>query len=262
MLRLSLFISAILLLFSGCYDNHPTNSATDIALTANLEIAKLREFCSNGCHSFTEEFVCVGRVTTSDSEGNFYRTMFIEDASGGAEIRIGIYDIASQYPIGSQVALHLQNSAVMLNNGVVVVGLPPYSYDNEPREFEAPEIINRHIVRGTSVEEVEPMLCNIAELNESICGRFIKVVDITHTPLEEELLPTLEGYHRFTDNSNNAIFTSVSTYADFATAEIPIGEVDICGILHYESVGMNIGKQFVIKPRFKDDVSIANSSTL
>ena len=260
MMRFLLLISVILLSFSGCYDSHSTPPTNDVTLTANLEIAELRRLCSNGCHTIAEDFICVGRVTTSDSEGNFYRSMFVEDASGGAEIRLGIYDIASQYPIGTQVALHLQNSAAILINGVVVVGLPPRSYDNEPREFEAQEVTDRHIVRGTSVEEIAPRLCNIAELNESLCGRFVEVTDVAHAPLEEvEELPVLEGYHRFADSEGNAIFTSVSEFADFATAEVPTEKITICGILHYESVGMSIGKQYVIKPRFRDDLTTAHS---
>ena len=262
-MRLLLLISAILLAFSGCYDNHQAPSATDISLSANLEIGKLREFCDNGSHTIAEDFVCVGRVTTSDDEGNFYREMFIEDASGAVKVRVGINNIVSHYPIGTQVALHLQNCAVALKSGVVVVGLPPRSYDDEPREFAPQVVIDQHIERGTSVEEVTPMLCNISELNESLCGRLVKVAELIHAPLEEiEELPTLEGYHRFVDKEGNAIFITVSEFADFAAEEIPTEELSIYGILYYESVGMDIGKHYVIKPRFKDDLATAHSDNL
>lgn len=263
MQRFLLFITILLLSFSGCYDNHSIPSETDLSLKANFDIAELQTFCSDGCHTITRDFICVGRVTSSDREGQFYRTLFIEDESGGAAIKLGLYDIASRYPVGTQIALHLQNSAVMLKDGVVVVGLPPRSYDSEPREFESPEVIDRYIIRGTSVEAIEPRICHIAELDSSLCGRFVKISGISYAPLtDEEDMPTIEGYRRFVNSNGEAIFTYVSPYADFAAEKIPTEEISVCGILYYETVGMDIGKQFVIKARFSDDFTIADSSSL
>lgn len=260
MQRLLLLSTLLLLLLGGCYDQHSAPPMTEVTLKVNFDIADLRRLCSDGCQTITKEYTCVGRVTSSDREGNFYRTMFIEDNSGGVAIRVGLYDLASQYPIGTQIALHLQNSAAMLIDGCVVVGLPPRSYDSEPREFESQEIINRYITRGTSVEAVEPKLYDISELNSSLCGSLIKVVGLRCAPLsDEEEAPTMEGYRRFTDNNGEAVFSFVSPYASFATMKTPYEDIFLCGILYYESVGMGIGKQFVIKPRSKNDIATSDS---
>ena len=58
------------------------------------------------------------------------------------------------------------------------------------------------------------------------------------------------------------LFTASWCQADFPIVlpPIPTPEVEIRGILYYETVGMDIGKQFVIKPRFADDISISDTT--
>jgi hypothetical protein len=149
----------------------------------------------------------------------------------------------------------------MHENGVMQVGLPPQSFDSAPREMEAQEVIDKHIIRSNSVEPTTPLSCHINSLNHSLCGRFIRIDNRHHSPLpDREECTTLSGYHRFTDIENNAIFSYISPYADFANKEIPTSGISLQGILYYETVGMGIGGQYVIKPRFEDDISISDDT--
>lgn len=257
----SVIYITLLLLLGGCYDSHNNETPHTQNIVANCTLAELRQLCKVGYYAVASELICVAQVTTSDREGNFYRSMFVEDGTGGAEIKLGIYDIESQYPIGLPIAIRLKGTAIMESNGYITIGLPKQSFDSSPREFESQVVIDKHITRGNEMRSIEPMLCGIQSIDTSLCGRFVKITSVSHAPLADsdgEL--TLEGYHRFIDNNGSAIFTRVSSYADFATAEIPTTEVSIQGILSYEAVGMNMGKQFVITPRFKDDISTANSA--
>ena len=258
-----LIIVSIVLLFatSGCYDSHKEPPTGEFVEQENCNIMQLKQLCKDGYYSINSELVFVGRITTSDREGNFYRSMVVEGTSGGMEVLLGIYDIAAQYPIGLMVAIDLRGTAIMLNNGILQVGLPPRSFDSTPREFESQTIIDRHIKRSNSIENIEPLRCDIASLNEALCGRFIEFNNIYHNPLsanEEE--NTMCDYHRFTDNNGYAVFTYISPYADFPNLEIPTTNTSIQGILYRESVGMGIGEQFVIRPRFADDISIYNTT--
>ena len=262
MKRLASVLALFSILMCGCYDNHNAPAATDLSKRANCTIAQLRELCEEeeGCYLVTEERICVGRITSSDSEGNFYRSLIVEDHSGGAEIKLGTYNIASRYPVGLLVALHLNGTALKIENGVVQVGLPPQSFDSSPREMESQLVIDKHIVRSSSVAPTTPATYNISSLDSTLCGRFVRIENICHAPLieNEEVAPT--EYYRFANNEDSAIFAYISTYADFAAMEIPTSEVAIQGILYHEAVGMGIGRQFVIKPRFKDDIATTDNT--
>lgn len=253
-------ILPLLILFAmvagGCYDRHDEPQPKPFDDFSNFQIGELRNRCQGGCITIESHTICVGRITSSDHEGNFYRTIVVEDESGGAEIKLGIYNSAVPYPIGLMVSLRLEGLAAMVKDGVVQVGLPPQTFDLAPRELEAQEVIDQHIVRSNSVEPTPPTHCDIASLNASLCGRFIAIKGLRHSPTEEL---TAEGYYRFTDSDKREVFCYISPYAEFAGCEIPDSQVAIQGILYRETINSAIGEQFIIKPRFKDDISVIDS---
>ena len=257
MRRFIAVLIAVSALFGGCYNRHSEPPVNEFAEEANTELVALRELCANGMYAIDWDMICVGRITSSDSEGNFYRSIVVEDESGAVEIKLGLYNSASQYPEGLLVALHLNSTAALFENGVIQIGLPPQSFDESPREMESQAVIDSHIVRSNSVSPTTPLVCDIAGLDVGLCGRFVAVENLHYAPIEGE---ENQEYFRFVDSEGRHIFVYVSSYADFAGLEFSATERDIRGILYYESVGANIGKQFVIKPRFKDDIATADDT--
>lgn len=250
-----------LLLFGGCYDRSGYGDNGSFGVVPNTSIATLASVASTtSCHTINSDMVCVGRVTTSDREGNFYRTMFVEDETGAAEVLLGIYDIATQYPEGVEVALRLRGCAIRKESGVVQIGLPPYSYDTKPREFESQVIIDSHIVRGVSVAPLEPRHTDIASLSTVGCGRLVRVEGLHYVPDENlDTEPQMVGYSRFVDSEESELYCYISEYADFADIAVPTTEVTLQGVLLYENVGGDRGVQYVIKPSRAEDVESCNT---
>ena len=85
---LFLVITLFSFVAGGCYDDNSTPASTEFNNSHTCSIAQLQKFCENGCYNITSDIICVGRVTSSDREGNFYRSIVIEDDSGGLEIKI------------------------------------------------------------------------------------------------------------------------------------------------------------------------------
>lgn len=246
----------LLIIFSGCYDKHSEPPTTPPMLQANAHLGELNRLCANGCYNIVSDIVCVGRITSSDRDGNFYRSVFVEDSTSAVEIKLGTYNTSTQYPVGLEVAIYLKGTAIMFEDNILQIGLPPQSYDTAPREFEVQEIIDRHIVRSNSIETVKPTTLSISQLKTSLCGRFVRIEKIHYAPLTESTEEsTMVDYHRFVDREEQAIFSYISPYSNFSTISIPTSEIAIQGILYYETVGDRTGRQFVIKPRFADDIS-------
>lgn len=256
------YILPLLLLFGGCSDRGGEGDGDASLPLSNTSLATLRTLAVGGCFRIDREIVCEGRVTTTTAEGNFYRTLFVEDESGGVEILLGLYDADATYPEGLYVVLQLYGTAVMVKNGVVQVGLPPTSYDDEPREMESQVVIDKHILRGDSVVPIEPKRCGIEELSESMCGTLVCVSGLRYAPIVEDEKSLLSGMCRFVDSEGAMLYSYVSEYANFATEPIPDGEVAICGILSYEYVGEVSQHYFVVTPRrLSDYFMVANTST-
>jgi len=242
----------LLIIFSGCYDKHSEPPTTPPMLQANAHLGELNRLCANGCYNIVSDIVCVGRITSSDRDGNFYRSVFVEDGTSAVEIKLGTYNTSTQYPVGLEVAIYLKGTAIMFEDNILQIGLPPQSYDTAPREFEVQEIIDRHIVRSNSIEEITPLSLDIPSLHTSLCGRFVRISGLQFAPITDN---SSNGYYRFIDSEERIIFVYISPYANFSTIALSTTTTTIQGILCHEPVGGGMGHQFVIKPRFADDIS-------
>ena len=256
-MRLIAIYIVILVTAVGCYDSHTTPLPKEHIHSENCNIEKLRQICGKGYHTISTEMICTGVVTSSDNEGNFYRSIVVEDLTGGIEVLLGTYNTAAQYPIGLEVDIVLNGTAIMVENGVLTVGLPPLGHDLRPREFGSQAVIDNHIIRSNSVKEIEPLSCDIPSLAPSLCGRFIRIDDLVHTPYEE----FDEGdYRRLTDGNSNEVFVYISSYAEFADIDISGSKLSVQGVLYYETINAEIGDQYTIKPRSKDDFSTTGTA--
>ena len=246
----STLLTIIMVATTSCYNRHTLPPQNTFSESGNCTYAEIRTMAETGCNTITSDKVWVGRVTSSDAAFNFYRTLFIEDSNGAFELLLGNYNMHKVYPVGLEVALHLEGLAVALKDGVVQVGLPPESYDLAPREIEAQVLLDRHLLCGTSVEPIEPLLCDISTLEPSMCGRLVRLRSLTHSPIGEEL-----EYRRYVDENQQVLFLYISPYSSLVAPE----SIDsLTGILTL--CEMEDGSVYVITPRFQDDVAILDNS--
>lgn len=246
--------ATILLLFGGCYERYSEPTQDTPLPPRTSTIAALKSLYPEEYAVISQDIVCIGRVTSSDKEGNFYRTLFVEDETGAVEVLVGIYDSYTHYPIGTEVALCLNGCAVEYRDGVLQVGAPKSSYDLYLQEFESQVVLDKHIIRG-DIASAAPSPYIITALNASTCGSLVRIDDLHHAPLTEEECSSIVGYHRFVSSqSGYDIYCSVSEYAKFATMAIPEGDIAIVGIVKYESISEEVGKKFVLYPRFASDL--------
>ena len=241
----------------GCYDSHTAPASEPTIEPATTTIGSLRTICKGQSLDITTDAVVVGRITTSDRADNFHRSFFVEDSTGGIEVMAGEYDLWRKYPQGTDISIALNHCRIGFSDGAMQVGLRPESYSRyEVAYFMSDVLMDKHIRRGDDRTDAVPTLVTIPELDESLCGRLVRICGLTHSPDTASDEPTVEaqmgGYNRFTDTAGNAVHTFVRESASFATKPLPTHEVAICGILLYANVP-DAGRQYIIKPRSSDD---------
>lgn len=256
--RIALQAVAALLLVTACYDNHSPYERGEQLEAPTATIAELRSRCSERVATIESRMVVEGRVVSSDKEGNFYRSFFIEDATAGAEILSGLYDNHSLYPLGVRISMSLEGCAVVLRDNIVQIGLPTDPSALRPASFDVPSLLASFVRRESSALPLVATEVECRELSVAMCGTLVAVSGLRYEPLEEEEV-TMCGYRRFVTNDGHQLYCSTSYYADFANYAVPCGEVTLRGILHYESVGAGDGRHFVIKPSLWSDVSPLDS---
>lgn len=239
----------------GCHDTFDDRAANPTPEPATVTVAELRRLCNGSGADITANAVIAGRVTTSDEAGNFSRTFFVEDSTGGAEIMAGTYDIHNKYPLGATVSVNLAGCTVAFEDGTMQIGLKPKPYSQRPVEYFMTDVIlDKHIIRGGKLSEVIPTAITVA--NADFCGRLVRIDRLRHTPTDGG---TFAGYRRFVAQDDSEIYSYVREYAAFADEEIPDGEVSLCGILLYGRVA-GIGDRFIVKPRSRNDCTTSDSA--
>ncbi len=249
-------IVAMLLAMVGCYDSHNLPTPNGDNVVPNTTIAQLRTLSKRDkALTHTKDIIIEGVVTSDDSEGNFYRTLYIEDKTAAAEVFVGFYDLCTAYPPGCTIALKLKGCATYIDNETLQIGLPSESYStHEIDYFYTSVVADRYIIRNSDVQTISGKEITANQLGVSLCGRLVTLSLLRHQPLDAEEQSTAVGYHRYGDGMDNYIYLYISEYADFADIKLPKQILSITGILSYSSVGYSVGKQFVITPRRADDI--------
>lgn len=260
-------IAAVLL--CGCYNSADMPERVPTTIVANATLTELRGLWRGATFEVDKPMIVGGYVTSTDSAGNFYRTLTISDGVGAAEIMAGMRDLHNTYPIGSYLYVKLDGCAVGVERGVLQIGLMPASYSSYAVDyFYSRVMLDRHIVQSGRRVDVPVAKVGIDALERGMCGMLVRVEglkvvsdlpteDVSGSAFEQGedvIVPaTWSGYRAFADELGRTIYVYTSEYATFATAEVPTATCTITGILQYGKVSGVAGEWYCLKMRTKDD---------
>lgn len=221
---------------------------------ANITIAALAEMYRGSAVVITENLIIAGRVTSSDREGNFYRSFTVEQDGAAVEIMAGLTDLHNIWPLGSGVTVRLQGLALGEADGVKRLGLPETEYGGLSVGYIPSRVeLDAHISRTHGPEPFGIPNYYATMLDRRMCGRLVRVVSIARA--DDDTADVWEGFRIFEDDENGTrIAVSVSRYARFAQQPVVgRGPVAISGILLYGRPEGADEDMFILKPRHEDD---------
>jgi len=187
-------ISLALFALTGCEEFQPVFTAnyqepapyktyTDSDFGKIITIAQLASqytpgtpFVMPGSKSaLSGDVVIKGRVSTTDQPGNFYKSLYIQDETGGIEIKIGKNGLYNDYLPGQVVYVRLEGLSLGMYGyktgnyggmGMVQVGFSDPTGEYETSYLEVSLLINTHIYRGdpTDIKLVEPAVITASQL--------------------------------------------------------------------------------------------------
>ncbi len=247
----------------GCYDSFEGGEElpSSTAPLPNITIAELHSLVKSERMTIYDDMVVRGVVTSSDENGSFFKSFFIERDGYALEVLEGLYDSYTRHDVGSVVSVKLQGLALSFYQGVLQVGFEAAEGSYYMLDYLGSEqAVDERIFHTYTFEDVEPYDVEYEDLEEGMCGRLVRLNSLTHTPSDDALQPyTWSGYQHFVDNSGDSLYCYTSEYADFALMEIPSGEVSIGGILEYDAIsGVSGGERFIIQMRGVDDCTQNN----
>ena len=157
--------------FTGEYDKPAVNQPVD--MEANTTIAELAAMYETGKPwTVDKNIVISGIVSTTDRYGNFYKSFYIQDETGGMEIKLGKNGLYNDYLPGQRIYVDCNGLELGMygykagsGNGMVQIGFNNGTDDTyETSYIESSILIDSHVFKGEVEDEVEPIVIDAAEL--------------------------------------------------------------------------------------------------
>jgi len=249
------FCLSICIIFNSCekkYDTPPSN--LDVAFAPDLSIKDLRAKHAMGkFEQITESKLIVGVVVANDQSDNFYKSIVVQDTSGGITVRMDGIKLDANFPIGRKIAIKLKDLWLgdygkMIQLGVGVDNSDPTS----PTLTGIPQtLFDQYIIKGELVNSLTPIVVPINTLNNNYQSMLVQLDQVEFTPTDTAKTygdaVNKQSLNRTIRACNGStILLRTSGYANFANAKTPIGNGSIVGI--YSVFGTT--KQLSIRDSF------------
>lgn len=240
-----LFVTLILTLsftFNSCvkdeFDTPPTET-TDPNITAD-QIISLGEVLAKW---ETGKYVKIdldkyvkGIVVSDDGDGNFYKSLVVEDESSdyGINLIVDEVEMHNVYPVGRRVYIHLRDLWISDYNGLPQIGYGPVVDNGQTEMSRIPSSLMRKIIiPGKAGNVVTPFEANINELGELRLNTLIKLNDVEFSNLGDTYASvggTSTANRTIVNCNGDEIILRTSDFASFAGETVAQGKGSIIGV--------------------------------
>ncbi|MBK6525958.1 MAG: choice-of-anchor J domain-containing protein [Crocinitomicaceae bacterium] len=218
MKKIGLIIGAIVVLVS-CKKEYDTPPLTPIPETPAITIDSLRDWQNSigGLISIDQELSVHGIITMDETDGNIYKNVYLQDATGAINVRIlsggGLYQ-------GDSVRVYLKGTVLNKYNGIL--------------QLDSVDVDN-NVVKLDSDVDFAPLVTTIDQITPAIESQLVKLenvqfvaYEIGNTYADKDGLQSVNIL--LEDCSGNTIIVRTSGYASFADELIASGNGSLTAI--------------------------------
>ena len=233
-LLISVFIGSCIK--EGNLDIPPTPSA---GLTANTTIAQLTEFYNDsivpapnsGFGEINQDIIIQGIVVANDAGGNIYKTIYIQDNTGGIDISLDQSSLYNTYVLGQKVYIKCKGLYLGNYDGLIELG-----YNNAGAIGRIPSALikNYLFTDGFPQGAPVPRLLTIPTLANSELCTLVELDSVNFLAGDVGQLFSASSFKYgipVYDKNGNSIILYNSSYAEFISQPVPGGVGSVIGIL-------------------------------
>ena len=126
-------------------------------LTVNTTISELKALYKGKPLHINDDVIIGGQVTSSDVSGNIYRSLYIQDETGGIEIKIGNSSLYNDYKLGQWVYVKCQGLVLGNYGGMLQVGAEDPTGEYETAYIDVKSLIYAHVIKGQKGTPLAPV---------------------------------------------------------------------------------------------------------
>ncbi|MBR4810081.1 MAG: OB-fold nucleic acid binding domain-containing protein [Bacteroidales bacterium] len=136
-----------------------------------ISISELKAMYKGGGVELGGNIWIKGQVISSDRSGNIYRELYIQDKTGGIDVKIGKSSLYSEFSLGQWVYVYCTGLTLGAYNGMPQLGMEPDNTSTNEYEtsyIDVQEIINQHVFRGVKADPVQPVEVTEADIKTAL----------------------------------------------------------------------------------------------
>jgi Family of unknown function (DUF5689) len=236
---LALSLLALLAFAPACVKtefDEPPVGGSPVSVTANTTIAEIKKLYNGSRLTIADEKIIKGQVIMDDKSGNFYKTIVIQDATAGIELKFSDGYLYNKYPIGRNVYVNLKglllsdyNGVLSINGGTIVengvastVGITSAQADKQ-------------VFKGEFEALIAPKVKKINELLSADISTLVKLEGVEFTGADANQ-PYADASNQVTVNriiedcNQLTVILRSSGFSNFAASNTPSGKGEIVGV--------------------------------
>ena len=153
-------------------NNLPPNSP---AITSYKSIKELKAMYKGSPLSVNGNVWIKGKITSSDITGNIYREIYIQDETGGIDLKLGKSSLYSEYALGQTLYVYCDDLTLGAYNGMPQLGLgadETNSNEYDTSYIDLQTIIDQHVFKGEQGDPVAPEVVDEAKVKAAMAAGF------------------------------------------------------------------------------------------
>lgn len=231
-----LVLTGIVLSCNKKFDEPPTYTGPDIQ--ANLSVHDLHKMHFNGnFEEVLDGYIIEGIVVADDRNDNFYKSIVLQDSTGGVTVRLGASGVYTAYPIGRRIAVMLKGLWLGDYAGMLQVGAAVDRTDPVYPELAGIPLplFDRYLVKKSLNNTVIPRLVRIDELNDSLQSCLIKINNVEFSVSDTgrtyaDAINKQSANRTIKACGGGSVYLRTGGFADFANNKIPRGNGSITAV--------------------------------
>lgn len=220
--------------------DEPTLRSDARQLTPTHTIAQLKALYTGAPTRILQDVVVEAVMASDDTEGNLYRSCYIQDETGGIELKLSMGNMSTLYSQGSKVYLCPRDMTLGCYADQINLGYRSLEAKYETA-FYPEKLVPSVLLRTGSEAKLEPRVLTIATLSPRYAGMLVRLDgvqfvdgDLGQTYAAPENRKQQGNVNRtLIDRSGKTLIVRTSSYAKFAGRKVPEGSGSITAILSY-----------------------------
>jgi Family of unknown function (DUF5689) len=211
---------SVIALFAGCKKDFDSPPRTILPVGSVMTIADLKAMWSSAPVHFPEAMSVYAVVNSDENDGNLYKQLYVQDATGGLCLRLlssgGLY-------IGDSIRIYLPGTVLSPYNGLM--------------QLDSVNV-DVNVVKQATLRHISPIVTTIAQLDPvAMQSMLIRLDDVEFTAADAVGSPWADAANQLSANrtledcNGNQVIVRTSGYANYAGQALPQGKGSFLGVL-------------------------------